>query len=125
MLENCTIIGFIPTVDPALARAFYVDKLKMKFISDDQFALVVRAKNNNIRIVKVDAFNPMPFTILGWEVPDIDQAYKKLTDSGVVFEKYPFVKDPSGIWTAPGGARVAWFKDPDGNVLSISQHPEN
>jgi catechol 2,3-dioxygenase-like lactoylglutathione lyase family enzyme len=125
MLANCTIIGFIPTVDASLARAFYVDKLKLKFISDDQFALVVRANNSNIRIVKVDAFNPMPFTILGWEVADIDQAQKELAASGVTFEKYPFVQDPSGIWTAPGGARVAWFKDPDGNVLSISQHPEN
>src|SRR5215469_2005146 len=123
VLEQCNLVGFIPTVDGERARAFYVDKLKLQFISDDQFALVVRANRNNIRIAKVDAYNPLPFTILGWEVSDVEQTAKELSAAGVVFEKYPWVPDPSGIWTAPGGAKVAWFKDPDGNVLSISQHP--
>lgn len=123
MLANCDIIGFIPTLNPDRARAFYVDVLKLKFVGEDHFALVVRANHSNIRIAKVESFTPMPFTILGWEVTNIERAVKDLTASGVVFEKYPFVKDPSGIWSAPGGAKVGWFKDPDGNVLSISQHP--
>jgi catechol 2,3-dioxygenase-like lactoylglutathione lyase family enzyme len=124
MLSNCNIIGFIPTTDATRARAFYVDTLKLNFISDDKFALVVQANGNNIRIVRVDKFTPMPFTILGWEVSDIDKEASELVAAGVTFEKYPFVPDPSGIWSAPGGAKVAWFKDPDGNVLSISQHPK-
>jgi catechol 2,3-dioxygenase-like lactoylglutathione lyase family enzyme len=125
MLAQCDLIGFIPTTDATRARAFYVDTLKLDFIYDDNFAVVVRAGGNNIRIARMDksSFTPALFTILGWEVPDIDAAHKELVASGVTFEKYPFVKDPSGIWSAPGGAKVAWFKDPDGNVLSISQHP--
>jgi catechol 2,3-dioxygenase-like lactoylglutathione lyase family enzyme len=124
MLSNCNIIGFIPTTDATRARAFYVDTLKLKFIADDQFALVVQTNSNNIRIVRLDSFTPAPFTILGWEVSDIDKEANELAAAGVTFEKYPFVADPSGIWSAPGGAKVAWFKDPDGNVLSISQHPK-
>lgn len=126
MLSQHTLVGFIPTTDANRARSFYVDTLKLDFVSDDQFAVVVRSGENNIRIARIDksTFTPAPFTILGWEVPDVEQAYKEMAASGVVFEKYPFVKDPSGIWSAPGGAKVAWFKDPDGNVLSISQHPK-
>jgi catechol 2,3-dioxygenase-like lactoylglutathione lyase family enzyme len=125
MLAQCEIVGFIPTVDSNRARAFYVDKLRLQLISDDQFALVVRAGHNNIRIAKVDAYNPLPFTLLGWEVPDIEQAAKELASVGIVFEKYPWVPNPSGIWSAPSGAKVAWFRDPDSNLLSISQHPES
>jgi catechol 2,3-dioxygenase-like lactoylglutathione lyase family enzyme len=125
MLAQCDLIGFIPTTNADRARAFFVGTLKLDFVTDDQFALVVRANRNNIRIVRVDNFTPLPFTILGWQVPNIEQVVKELSAAGVVFEKYPFVKDPSGIWSAPGGAKVAWFKDPDGNLLSISQHPNN
>ena len=123
MLSRCDLIGFIPTTNADRARAFYVDTLKLDFVSDDQFAIVVRANGNDIRIARMDKFTPASFTILGWEVPDIEQAVKELSASGVIFEKYPFVKDPSGIWSSPSGARVAWFKDPDNNVLSISQLP--
>jgi catechol 2,3-dioxygenase-like lactoylglutathione lyase family enzyme len=125
MLSQCDLVGFIPTTSPDRARAFYVDTLKLDFISQDQFAIVVRANGNDIRIARVEKHTPAPFTILGWKVPDIEQAVKALSASGVVFEKYPFVQDPSGIWASPGGAKVAWFKDPDNNVLSISQHPTN
>jgi catechol 2,3-dioxygenase-like lactoylglutathione lyase family enzyme len=117
-------MGFVPTTNADRARAFYVDTLKLQFVSDDPFALVVRANGNDIRLAHMEAFTPVPYTICGWKVPDIEAAASKLTQAGVVFEKYPFVEDPSGIWTAPGGARIAWFKDPDGNILSISQHPE-
>jgi catechol 2,3-dioxygenase-like lactoylglutathione lyase family enzyme len=123
MLASCDLVGFIPSTNPARARAFYVDTLKLKFISDDQFALVVRSNGSDIRVTHLESFTPFPFTICGWKVPDIEQAHKELSAAGVVFEKYPFVPDPSGIWTAPGGTRIAWFKDPDGNILSISQHP--
>ena len=123
MLSTCDIVGFIPSTNPARARAFYVETLKLSFVSDDKFALVVRANGNDIRITHMDAFTPAPYTIAGWKVTDIEAAVKELSAAGIAFEKYPFVQDPSGIWNAPGGARIAWFKDPDGNVLSLSQHP--
>jgi hypothetical protein len=72
----------------------------------------------------MEAFNPAPYTILGWKVPDISAAVQQLTATGVAFERYPFLEqDADGIWSAPeGAAKVAWFKDPDGNVLSLSEH---
>ena len=125
MLSDCDLMGFIPTTDAGRARAFYVDKLKLQFIADDHFALVVRANGNDIRIARVETLTPAPYTICGWKVPNIEAAAGELAAAGVIFEKYPFVNDPTGVWTAPGGARVAWFKDPDGNILSISQHPDD
>ncbi|HEX7159548.1 MAG TPA: VOC family protein [Edaphobacter sp.] len=123
MLSECDLIGFIPTTNIDDARAFYVKTLKLQLISEDQYAIVVRANGTDIRITPVDRHTPTPYTILGWIVPDIQRAYSELCASGVVFERYPYVKDPSGIWSAPGGAKIAWFKDPDNNVLSIAQLP--
>ena len=75
-----------------------------------------------IRVVKVQEFTPAPFTILGWEVPSIEDSVTQLAERGIVFEQYGMdAQDARGIWTSPAGARVAWFKDPDGNVLSVSQ----
>ncbi|MBZ5651099.1 MAG: VOC family protein [Acidobacteriia bacterium] len=123
MLASSKVIGFVPTKDPTSARAFYEGKLGFQFISDDPFALVLRAGETMIRIAKAQDFIPAPYTVLGWEVRDITAAVRWLQGRGVAFEKYPFVQDQElGIWTAPGGNKVAWFKDPDGNVLSVSQH---
>jgi hypothetical protein len=84
---------------------------------------VIRVGGHMIRIVKMPNFTPLQGTILGWEVSDINAAAKWLTERGVVLEKYPFAQDRElGIWTAPNGNKVAWFKDPDSNILSISQH---
>jgi catechol 2,3-dioxygenase-like lactoylglutathione lyase family enzyme len=122
MLKERPVIGFIPTRDFARARTFYVDWLGLDVISADDFALVVRANGMSIRIVMAGEFTPAPYTILGWTVEDIVEAIEELTGRGVVFERYAcFEQDASGIWTAPNGARVAWFKDLDGNTLSISQ----
>jgi catechol 2,3-dioxygenase-like lactoylglutathione lyase family enzyme len=121
MLASSKIIGFVPTKDSAQASSFYEGKLGFRFVSDDQFALVLRAGETMIRIAKAD-FTPAPFTILGWEVSNIEEEVAELQKRGVAFEKYPWVPDTSGIWTAPSGDKVAWFKDPDGNVLSLSQH---
>lgn len=123
MLTSGKMVGFVITTDYEAARAFYEGKLGFQFISLDQFALVVQAGDHPIRISKVDGFTPRQSTILGWDVTNIEAVIDWLTRRGVVFEKYPFVQDQErGIWTAPGGARVAWFKDPDGNVLSVAQH---
>jgi catechol 2,3-dioxygenase-like lactoylglutathione lyase family enzyme len=123
MLDKSKMVGFVPTKDWEAARGFYVDKLGFAFVSQDQFALVVRAGASTIRIAKVPNFTPLQGTILGWEVGNIEAVAKWLRERGVETEKYPFVEDKEfGIWKAPSGAKVAWFKDPDGNILSISQH---
>jgi len=127
MLAASKMVGFVPTRDSQKAREFYEGKLGFEFVSDDPFALVVRAGDNKIRVAKVpEGFKPVAFTILGWEVQNIEAVVAWLKGRGVAFEKYPFVQDPElGIWTAPGGDKVAWFKDPDGNVLSLAQHVQN
>jgi catechol 2,3-dioxygenase-like lactoylglutathione lyase family enzyme len=123
MLASAKMVGFVPTKDYDKARAFFEGKLGCEFVSLDQFALVVSVGGHKIRIAKVPNFTPMQATILGWEVQDIEAVAAWLKERGVATEKYPFVQDKDlGIWTAPGGDKVAWFKDPDGNILSVSQH---
>jgi len=123
MLASSKLIGFVQTTDYEKARAFYEGKLGFEFVSLDQFALVMRAGAHMIRIVRMAKFAPGQGTILGWEVGDVPSMAAWLRDKGVAFEKYPFVEDKEhGIWTTPNGDKVAWFKDPDGNILSISQH---
>jgi catechol 2,3-dioxygenase-like lactoylglutathione lyase family enzyme len=123
MLASSKIIGFVPTRDSKRAREFYEGKLGFRFVSDDPFALVMMAGDTMIRISKAKDFTPAPYTVMGWEAQDIEALVRWLTARGVVFEKYPFIQDQElGIWAAPGGDKVAWFKDPDGNVLSVSQH---
>jgi predicted enzyme related to lactoylglutathione lyase len=123
MLNNSKIIGFAPTKDSAKAKKFYVDQLGLEFVSDDDYALVLNANGNMLRIIKGADFKPAHYTVLGWEVKNIETMVAGLKARGVGFEQYPFIQDrESGIWTTPDGSKVAWFKDPDGNVLSISQH---
>jgi catechol 2,3-dioxygenase-like lactoylglutathione lyase family enzyme len=124
VLNSQKIVAFVVTTDYARARSFYVDTLGLQFVSQDQFALALRGNGNMIRIVKSENFSPARHTVLGWEVSDIESAARDLISKGVPLEKYPWMKDERGlgIWTAPGGDQVAWFKDPDGNVLSLSQH---
>lgn len=123
MLASGKMVGFIPTKDYDKARAFYEGKLGFKFVSLDQFALVMNTGGHMIRIAKVPNFTPLQGTILGWQVENIESVATWLRDRGVPPEKYPFAQDQNlGIWTTPDGSKVAWFKDPDGNILSISQH---
>ena len=123
MLASEKLVGFVPTKDYDKARAFYEGKLGLEFVSLDQFALVMRIGGHMIRITKLPNYTPLQATILGWEVTDITAVARWLRDRGVQLEKFPFAQDKElGIWTAPNGDRVAWFKDPDGNILSVSQH---
>jgi predicted enzyme related to lactoylglutathione lyase len=123
MLASAKMVGFIPTKDYDKARVFYEGKLGLEFVSLDKFAMVVNSGDHMIRIVKIPNFTPLQGTILGWRVENIESVATWLRERGVTLEKYPFVQDQErGIWTTPDGSRVAWFKDPDGNVLSISQH---
>lgn len=123
MLTSNKIIGFLVTKDYNKARAFYEEKLGFEFVSLDQFALVMRAGPTMIRIVELKDFKPAQNTVLGWEVDDIQKVVAWLKKQGITLEEYPFIQDrKTFIWAAPGGGKVAWFKDPDGNVLSVSQH---
>jgi catechol 2,3-dioxygenase-like lactoylglutathione lyase family enzyme len=128
MLGSAKLVAFVATRDGESAKRFYVDVLGLRYVSDDKFALVVEANGTVVRVSKVSQFSPQQFTVLGWEVSDIAEAVRGLQEKGVGFEKYGLPgQDELGIWTAPmvdndsGGARVAWFKDPDGNVLSLTE----
>jgi catechol 2,3-dioxygenase-like lactoylglutathione lyase family enzyme len=124
-LSNQPVIAFIATRDAERARTFYRDILGLDLVLDQlPFALVFDACGTMLRVTPVKELHPAPYTVLGWQVPDIVAAARAMEKAGVRFERYPGLEqDEPGIWTAPGGAaRVAWFKDPDGNTLSISQH---
>ncbi len=123
-LSDQPIIGFVATSDPDRARKFYGATLGLPLVSDEPpFALVYDAHGTMLRVTIVNKVNPAAYTVLGWKVPDIVTAAKALSEAGVRFERYQGMQqDDFGIWEAPGGAKVAWFKDPDGNTLSISQH---
>ena len=123
MLGSTNIVAFVPTKDSEKARAFYEGLLGLSFVKDDGFALVLDANGIMIRVAKVKDFTPAQFTILGWQVTEIENMVRELQKRGVRFEIFGFFKqDELGIWTAPTGGKVAWFKDPDGNILSVSQH---
>ena len=122
-LADHSIIGFVATSDPDRAKKFYRDTLQLRLASEElPFALVFDAHGTMLRVSVVKKVNAAGYTVLGWQVPNIAIAAKALQDSGVRFERYPGMEqDELGVWTSPGGGKVAWFKEPDGNTLSISQ----
>ena len=123
MLGSMNILAFVPITDSDKARAFYEGVLGLRFVKDDGFALVLEANGIMIRAAKMKEVKPAQFTILGWQVSEIENVVHALGKRGVHFEIFGFFKqDELGIWTAPTGDKVAWFKDPDGNILSVSQH---
>ena len=120
---NGTLIGFATITDGERARAFYEGVLGLTFVADDGFAMVFRSGTNMVRLAKMPAVTPAQFTVMGWETESIVDDVQALTDKGITFARYGFMEqDALGIWTAPDGDKVAWFTDPDGNVLSLSQH---
>ncbi len=124
MLGKNDIVAFVPTNDSKRAKTFYKDVLGLKFVSDDGFAMVFSANGTMVRIAKAGNFTPQQFTILGWQVKKIESVVKKMRAKGVEFLTFPGMgQGTDGIWPAPDGvAKVAWFKDPDGNTLSVSEH---
>ena len=123
MLATSNLIAFIASQDRTQARSFYQEKLGLRLVSEDPFACVFDANGIMLRLVGVKQHAPAPYTVLGWEVADIAATARQMTEAGVKFETFPGLEqDAGGIWTAPGGNKIAWFKDPDGNILSISQH---
>lgn len=125
-LGGYNIIGFITIVDVARAKEFYRDTLGLHLLSEEPpFALVFDANGIMLRLGMGKELPPFRGTVLGWEVPDITAAVKDLEQAGVHFEHFAQMKqDELGVRTTPTGSKVAWFKDPDGNILSISEHPE-
>ena len=124
MLKKSDLIGFVATSNATKARQFYEEKLGLTFVSGDQFALVFEAHGTMLRIQKVDHVNPHGYTVLGWKVADIRQEVETLSNRGVQFERYEGMnQDKHGIWTAPSKAKIVWFKDPDGNILSLTEFP--
>jgi catechol 2,3-dioxygenase-like lactoylglutathione lyase family enzyme len=123
-LSDHSIIGFVAVSDPGRARKFYSDTLGLPLVEEQlPFALVYDAHGVMLRVTIVEKVNPAGYTVLGWKAPDIVAAARALSAAGVRFERYRGMEqDDLGIWTSPGGAKIAWFKDPDGNTLSISQH---
>lgn len=122
MTPDSKLVGFIPTRDADRALSFYRDLLDLHFVSDDTFAIVLESNGSTVRLVRIEEFTPASYTILGWQVEDIESAVKEFAAKGLAFQRYSFLnQSEDGIWTAPGGAKVAWFHDPDGNTLSLSQ----
>jgi catechol 2,3-dioxygenase-like lactoylglutathione lyase family enzyme len=123
-LQEQDIIAFVATRDPVRAQRFYGDKLGLRLVSDEApFALVFDAHGTMLRVTIVKKVSAAGYTVLGWQVPDIIVAAKTLQKAGVQFQRYSGMdQDELGIWSSPSGAKIAWFKDPDENVLSISQH---
>jgi catechol 2,3-dioxygenase-like lactoylglutathione lyase family enzyme len=123
MTKLSAMVGFLVTTNPEAARKFFTEVLGFHLLSDDSFALAFDAHGAMLRVGKAEKFTPAPSTVLGWEVEDISLAVTELAQSGVTFERFVAMKpDEQGIVTFPGGDKVAWFKDPEGNVLSLSQH---
>jgi catechol 2,3-dioxygenase-like lactoylglutathione lyase family enzyme len=125
-LDKFNIVAFATIVDTERAKSFYRDTLGLRLVMEEPpFALVFDANGIMLRLAMGKELPPSHGTVLGWQVPDIEAAVRDLVGAGVRLERYEFLKqDEAGIWTSPTGARVAWFKDPDGNVLSVSEHPE-
>ena len=115
---------FAATTNAKRARAFYEERLGLRFISNDPFALVFAVGKLCLRIQKVEQKAAQNHTVLGWEVRDIAREVKRLTKAGVRFSRFDGLgQDELGVWHSPSGAKVAWFQDPDGNILSLTEFP--
>lgn len=117
------LVAFVATTDASRAKIFYQDVLGLRLVKEElPFALVFDANGTMLRVTIVPDFAPTQHTVLGWDVPDIAATATQLQQAGITCERYGFFEqDALGIWSSPSGAKVAWFKDPDGNTLSITQ----
>lgn len=122
MLGSAIVTSLVGTMQKEASTAFYRDTLGLKFITDDGFAAVFEGKNARIRVSRVPAITPAAYAVLAFQVENIEKAVDDLTAKGVLFQRYGFfVQDARGIWSAPDGTKVAWFHDPDLNLLSVVQ----
>jgi predicted enzyme related to lactoylglutathione lyase len=125
VLDSSDVVAFVAATDLARARAFYADALGLTLLTEDSYACTFSAHGTIVRVSLVDENFLAPYTVLGWSVSDIAATVRSLTAAGVVFERFQSMdQDALGVWHAPGGALVAWFKDPDGNILSVTQNAD-
>ena len=125
MLESAALVGFVGVSDLDRAQAFYGDQLGLSLTDESPFALVAEFAGSTLRITVVDDVAPVPYTALGWSVSDLNATIDRLVAHGVTFTKYRGLdQDKRGAWTTPGGSRIAWFLDPDGNNLSLTEFAE-
>ena len=124
VLHPAEMVGFAVTTDGARCRAFYEQKLGFRVMSEDGLALVLDADGRMLRIQKMKEHQARPYTVLGWNVSDLEATLARMAAAGVNCERFPGVpQDARGIMDFPDGTRLAWFKDPDGNILSVAQMP--
>ncbi|HZP29848.1 MAG TPA: VOC family protein [Acidimicrobiia bacterium] len=122
MLRSARLVAFVPSTDLARARAFFGDVLGLPLVHEDEFACVFDAGGTPLRVTRVEQLVPAPFTVLGWSVPDARAAARDLAARGVELLRVEGIgQDADGVWSAPGGAHVVWFLDPDGNTLSVTE----
>jgi catechol 2,3-dioxygenase-like lactoylglutathione lyase family enzyme len=122
MLEHSALIGFVGVSDLDRARQFYGETLGLPIVDESPFALVADADGTMLRLTAVERPAAAPYTVLGWHVADIASMIDQLTARGVHFTRYDgMAQDERGVWTAPGGAKIAWFPDPDGNNVSLTE----
>ena len=122
MLSSASLVGFVATANAEVAKQFYESVLGLALLEDTEFALVFNSNGTTLRIQKVQQLSRAPYTALGWVVQDIRSVVRTLAAKGVVFQRYDGLgQDPLGIWRSHGGALVAWFRDPDGNTLSVTE----
>ncbi len=125
MLSQSHLVAFVATTDPEAARTFYEETLGLEVVGEDRSALLFDAHGTVLRVLGVDDVRPRPYTVLGWEVEDIVAVVADLASRGVEFQDYDFLDDDNPpIWAAPDGSQVAWFRDPDGNILSVFSSDE-
>lgn len=124
MLGDRPLVAFVATADSARARIFYEQTLGLRLVEQTPFACVFAAGPTTLRVTVAERVTPAPYTVLGWSVDDVAAAVAELGARGVETLRYDgLLQDAQGVWTAPGGARIAWFHDPDRNVLSVAQPP--
>lgn len=122
MLTTSEVIAFAASTDLARARAFYVEALGLRLVEENAFACVLDAHGTMLRLTAVNEVAHPGYTVLGWRVDDIAETVGELTARGVAFERYDGMdQDDAGVWTTPNGDRIAWFRDPDGNLLSLTE----
>ena len=122
MLATSDVIAFAPTTDLARARSFYEATLGLSVIDENAYAVVFDAHGTMLRVTAVAEVARPGYTVLGWRVADMSEAVRGLASLGVVFVRYDGIEqDAHGVWTTPNGDRIAWFTDPDGNVLSLTE----
>ena len=124
MLEDAGLVAFVASRDLEVAGRFYGEVLGFRLLETSTFSNAYDANGTQLRVALVDRVLQAPYTVLGWRLLDIVATIRALREAGVAFKRYEgMAQDEDGVWIAPGGSRVAWFADPDGNVLSLQQPP--